>query len=84
MLDDSLSDLKRSVIRNFGRSIRKMASSLRSNKPFTNQSSVINVLKPEEDPLGLASKRILTKEEMKLLEKLKSTAKRLGVLDQVS
>ena len=45
---------------------------------------VINVLKPEEDPLGLALKRILTKEDMKLLEKLKLTAERLNVLDRVS
>jgi hypothetical protein len=45
---------------------------------------VINVLKPEEDPMGLALKRILTKEDMKLLEKLKLTAERLNVRDHVS
>jgi hypothetical protein len=61
-----------------------MPSTIIVNTPFSNQSSVINVLKPDEDPLGLACKRILTKEEMKLLDKLKSTAQRLGVLDKVS
>jgi hypothetical protein len=54
------------------------------NKPFSNQMGVINVLKPNEDPMGLAAKRILTKENIELLEKIKYTAERLGVLDSVS
>jgi len=45
---------------------------------------IINVLKPEEDPMGLALKRILTKEDMKLLDKIRTTAERLHVLDSVS
>jgi hypothetical protein len=47
-------------------------------------SQVINVFKISEDPMGFASKRILTKEDMKFLTMIKVTAERLKVLDYVS
>ena len=55
----------------------------KTHKAFSNRHEVVNVFKPDEDPTGLALKRILTKEEMKFLDKICKTAQRLDVLDKV-
>lgn len=61
----------------------KILAKHKSTKPYSNMSQVINVFKISEDPMGFASKRILTKEDMKFLTMIKVIAERLKVLDDV-
>lgn len=50
---------------------------------YTNQHLVVNPFKPSEDPYGLATKRILTKENIRFVQNIYAKASRLQCLDPV-
>jgi hypothetical protein len=54
---------------------------LQSFKKFSNQHMVKNPFKPEEDPLSLSSKRILSKQDMQYCDLVHKKAARLHCLD---
>ena len=66
----------------------KQASNLNATKrvgydKYTNQHLVKNPFKPSEDPYGLATKRILTKENIRFVQNIYAKASRLHCLDPV-